>query len=584
MEPLASGDPRDDNTLKQRLAGPSVAKSGQEGVDQAQVNKIIYDASEGSKYFQNEHKRDAQLTVRIARTLKQAEELRSRDLSGIERAIDRRIAELEQNVDLSQTIVTVDVDAFYASVEELDRPELKDLPMGVGTGVLTTANYHARKFGVRSAMPVYIAKKLCPELVCVPLNFDKYTRKAGEIRQVLARVDPNYQAGSLDEAYMNATDWLAGQELTREEAIANLRDSIYRATGLTVSAGVAANARLSKILSNVNKPDGQCILANDRKTIIAFMSELPVRKVNGIGKVLERQLEALGVRKCKDIYRQRALLSQVLGHKTFSFLLEVYLGIGPTRIGGAGEDGRKSIGTESTFRELASPNDLRVKLRTIAEDLQKDCERTDWAGRTIHLKLKRDTYEVITKQRALQHPCYKADDLYAYAICMLEKEFPICVRLMGLRLTHLSRIKRKSPATFFDSLSSAAHKRLDRPSHVEQDDDPSTTLNLTRADQATRDGKSPRVDSCFPDKLTGESKTSTEEDRNLSEDLPRCPICARQLRETEIDVWAHVEHCLNTRAIREATAGDSHITPLPSAPKTSRDKAKSLSGWLLRPS
>lgn len=296
-------------TLRKRLAGPSVAKSGQDGVDQDRVNQIIYDASEGSKYFRNEQKKDVELTEKIARTLKRAQELRSSDLSATERSIDRRIAELEHNIDLSQTIVTVDVDAFYASCEELDRPELKHLPMGVGMGVLTTANYNARKFGVRSAMPVYIAKKLCPELVTVPLNFANYIKKAEEIREILAKVDPEFQAGSLDEAYMNATQWLAGHELGPEEAIADLRAEVYAKTGLSISAGIAANARLSKIGSNINKPNGQFRVENDRRAILAFMAGLPVRKVNGIGKVLERQLEALGVHRCVS-------LCQLLAHHT----------------------------------------------------------------------------------------------------------------------------------------------------------------------------------------------------------------------------------------------------------------------------
>lgn len=288
----------DIDTLRKRLAGPSVAKSGQDGVDQDRVNQIIYDASEGSKYFRNEQKKDVELTEKIARTLRRAAELRSTDLASVERTIDRRIAELEHNVDLSQTIVTVDVDAFYASVEELDRPELKHVPMGVGMGVLTTANYNARKFGVRSAMPVYIAKKLCPDLVTVPLNFEKYIKKAEEIRAILAKVDPEYRAGSLDEAHLNATQWLAAHELGREEAIADLRAEVLAKTGLSISAGIAANGRLSKIGSNINKPNGQFCLENDRRAILAFMTALPVRKVNGIGKVLERQLDALEVRKC----------------------------------------------------------------------------------------------------------------------------------------------------------------------------------------------------------------------------------------------------------------------------------------------
>lgn len=127
------------------------------------------------------------------------------DLGHDLRRADERISELELTRDLSQTVVHIDCDAFYAAVEELDRPELKDVPMAVGKGVLTTCNYHARKFGCRSGMAGFVAMKLCPQLICLPLNFEKYTAKAQEVRAILAVYDPRFESASIDEAYLNIT-------------------------------------------------------------------------------------------------------------------------------------------------------------------------------------------------------------------------------------------------------------------------------------------------------------------------------------------------------------------------------------------
>lgn len=177
------------DTLKYSLLGPSLTKAGQDSVDQQkvrtlstssvlllatkkifQVSEIIYNASKGSKYFHNEETRDKNLTEKIEKILKKKGQLEQLDLAHVRRKADEHIAELELSRDLSQTIVHIDCDAFYAACEELDRPELKDLPFSVGKGVLTTCNYHARTFGCRSGMAGFVAKKLCPQLIQVSMR------------------------------------------------------------------------------------------------------------------------------------------------------------------------------------------------------------------------------------------------------------------------------------------------------------------------------------------------------------------------------------------------------------------------------
>ena len=199
-------------------------------------------------------------------------QLEKLDLRSDLRRADEYIASLELTRDLSQIVVHVDCDAFYAAVEEIDRPELRDVPFAVGIGVLTTCNYHARKFGCRSAMAGFVAKKLCPELICLPQNFAKYTAKAKEVRAILAEYDPRFESASLDEAYMNITEYCTKNNMDAEAAVGQMRREIHEKCGITVSAGIAANAKVAKICSNKNKPNGQFRVPNDRAAIMSFMN------------------------------------------------------------------------------------------------------------------------------------------------------------------------------------------------------------------------------------------------------------------------------------------------------------------------
>ncbi|KAI4145311.1 MAG: hypothetical protein L6R39_003855, partial [Caloplaca ligustica] len=434
------------DTLKYRLLGPSLTKPGQDTVDQQKVSEIIYNASKGSKFFNNEESKDKNLTQKIEKILARKRQLERIDLTSDLRRADEYITELELSRDLSQTVVHVDCDAFYAAVEELDRPELKHVPMAVGKGVLTTCNYHARKYGCRSGMAGFVAMKLCPQLICLPLNFEKYTKKAQEVREVLAEYDPRFQSASMDEAYLNITQYCLDHSLSPDAAVSELRARVFEKAKITISAGVAANARIAKIASNRNKPNGQFRVASDRPTIMAFMQDLPTRKINGIGRVFERELDAIGVKTCGDIYPHRAFLSKLFGEKAFHFLMQVYLGLGHTSVRPAEEYERKSVGTESTFRDMSGKEELRAKLRWIAEELEKDLSRTHNKGRTLVLKVKLHTYEVLTRQVIPPKAVSTADDLYTYALPMfqkLEREIPgMKLRLMGLRCTHLVSTKR----------------------------------------------------------------------------------------------------------------------------------------------
>ncbi|XP_044050927.1 DNA polymerase kappa isoform X2 [Siniperca chuatsi] len=184
-------------------------KAGMEGLDRDKINKIIMESSKGSRFYENELKREQQVNQRIEKMMLQKAQITEQQLKKAQAQVERMASELEKSRDLSRVIVHVDMDAFYAAVEMRDCPELKDKPMAVGSmSMLSTSNYHARKYGVRAAMPGFIAKKLCPNLVIVPPNFDKYRAVSNEIREIFSDYDPHFQPVSLDEAYLDFTDHL----------------------------------------------------------------------------------------------------------------------------------------------------------------------------------------------------------------------------------------------------------------------------------------------------------------------------------------------------------------------------------------
>ncbi|OAL56805.1 DNA-directed polymeras-like protein kappa [Pyrenochaeta sp. DS3sAY3a] len=592
-DPDAAGRPQpartpsnDHDSLKYHLLGPSLTKAGQDTVDQQKVSEIIYNASKGSKFFNNEEVKDKTLTEKITRILAKQSRLEKLDLSSDLRRADDYIAELELTRDLSQVVIHIDCDAFFAAVEELDRPELKDVPMAVGKGVLTTCNYHARRFGCRSGMAGFVAMKLCPQLICVPMNFAKYTAKAEEIREVLAMYDPGFESASCDEAYLNLTKYCQDHNMTPEEAVSQLRAEVHEKSKITVSAGIAANAKLAKICSNKNKPNGQFFLPSDRQTIMEFMKTMPTRKVNGIGRVFERELDAIGVKTCGDIYAHRAYLSQLFGQKAFQFLMQCYLGLGRTQIQRAEDYERKSVGTESTFRELQSPDALRDKLRHIAEELEGDLKRTEYKGRTLCIKIKLHTYEVYTRQTSPPFAVHRAEDLYKYSLPMLEKlmkDFPnMRLRLMGLRVTHI--VSTKKPGIDFFGRVKSTSTTIQRPTTT--DDGDWETWPEEEFEEAARQERNDEMNEL--EKLSQEHEQEEQQQRlqqqkNTSANSPgqepvteeqwTCPICSLPQSPDDASFNAHIDFCLSKQTIKEAVKSEAPPT-LERVPSVSKSVVK----------
>lgn len=298
-------------------------------------------------------------------------------------------------------IIHIDMDCFYAAIEERENPELRGKPVGVGgssrRGVLTTANYEARKYGCRSAMPVFKAKELCPQLVLVPVRFDLYKAESARIRAIFGRFTEKIEPLSLDEAYLDVSHLnTSGAAIARE-----VRAQIREETGLTASAGIAPNKLIAKIASDWNKPDGQYEVTEDE--VLAFMRELPVGKLWGIGPKMKAKLNAMGIHTCGDLQR----LDKIeLARRFGSWGLELHdLSRGDDTREVRTHRIRKSLSSEHTFSEdIDTLQALEPVMLGMIEGLREDLARkhSDRAIRSLVVKLKFADFDRTTAERA--HP------------------------------------------------------------------------------------------------------------------------------------------------------------------------------------
>ncbi|MEY2551662.1 MAG: polymerase [Verrucomicrobiota bacterium] len=304
----------------------------------------------------------------------------------------------------TRAIIHLDMDAFYASIEIRDRPSLKGKPVGVGgardrRGVLTTCNYEARKFGVRSAMPTFMALQRCPHLVILPTRFDVYRKEAAVIREILFRFTPLVEPLSLDEAYLDVTDHPGAPGPLAEV----IRGLIFQKTKLTASAGIGPNKLIAKIASDLKKPNGQFEVHSE--DVPAFMETLPVRKLWGIGEVTGQKLEKMGIVTCGDMQR----LSRVALQENFGkFGIELYdlcRGFDDRPVEPDRE--RKSLSTEETFSsDLETLAECEEKLPELFEELMADLAQKE-STRTItkiFVKLKFSDFLRTTVERAGLQP------------------------------------------------------------------------------------------------------------------------------------------------------------------------------------
>lgn len=341
-------------------------------------------------------------------------------------------------------IIHVDMDAFYASVEQLDNPELRGKPVAVGggskRGVVAAASYEARQFGVRSAMSGPLAKRRCPDLVFVKPRFERYKEISGKIREIFNEYTSLVEPLSLDEAYLDVTENLKGMPsatlIARE-----IRERIYETLQLRASAGISINKFIAKVASDINKPNGQKTVPPEE--VLAFLEHLEIRKFYGVGKVTADKMYRLGIFTGNDLKTKSLEFLREHFGKSGQHYYQVVRGIHHSPVRPHRDP--KSVGAERTFGEnLSSEIFMIERLEQIADELQQRLRRKKLSGKTITLKIKYSDFQLQTRSKTLSYFISDASILLDTAKELLYQEkLKNSVRLLGLSVSNLNTEAKK---------------------------------------------------------------------------------------------------------------------------------------------
>ncbi len=339
-------------------------------------------------------------------------------------------------------IIHIDMDAFYASVEQLDNPKLRGKAVAVGgssqRGVVSAASYEARKFGVRSAMSSVIARRNCPDLIFVKPRFERYREISEQIRKIFFEYTDLVEPLSLDEAYLDVTQNKKGNPSATLIA-KEIRNKIKEKTGLNASAGISINKFIAKVASDLNKPNGQKTVAPEE--VIVFLEELDIRKFYGVGKVTAEKMYRLGIFSGKDLKeKSEAFLSENFGKSGLHFYNVVrgihHSEVKPHRI-------RKSLGAERTFNEnISSEIFMLERLENIAEEIERRLTKSKVAGKTVTLKIKYSDFTLQTRSKTISYFISSKELILELAKELLYQEkMKNSVRLLGISLSNLNTEK-----------------------------------------------------------------------------------------------------------------------------------------------
>jgi DNA polymerase IV len=342
-------------------------------------------------------------------------------------------------------VLHVDMDAFYASVEQRDDESLRGKPVAVGgpatsRGVVAAASYEARRFGVRSAMPMARAVRLCPHLLVVPPDFGKYKAVSAQVFEIFRQTTPLVEPLSLDEAYLDVTENAWGEPLGRRVA-EHLKAAIRDTTGLTASAGVAPNKFLAKIASGWKKPDGLTVIAPER--VERFLEGLPIDALWGVGPVTAKRLRAHGIEKLTDVRTiPEEVLREIVGSLA-PWLQQLSQGIDNRAVEPNRET--KSASSENTFaRDLTNRQEIEAEVDDMARDVVKWLVKTERVARTVTIKVRYNDFTTLTRSHTAP-PTRDADAIAARAVALLDRteagRRP--VRLLGVGLHGLSPADEK---------------------------------------------------------------------------------------------------------------------------------------------
>lgn len=573
-------------------------KAGMEHIDRDRINAILLRESGNSSFMERQRNMDANTNKRIVEMKQRLEEKdnvakNSNWRSELESTvIDPQIEKYQSQRRPLSTCVVIDMDSFFISCHILSNPNLATIPAAVGgSSMISTSNYVARRYGVRAAMPGYLGSTLVKELsggkeslTFVKSDFELYKKKSSEVKSILQEYDPKLKMYSLDEAYMDVMPYLevkwsesklSHEDITKhlnnnntkslkshnegisESAVQNLlhtiRQRVKDATGLTCSAGIASNFLLAKIASDMNKPNGQHFVGPKEKEIQDFIRPLPIRKVNGIGRVMEKTLfGACGIETVKDLFDARADVQFLFKEATANFLLRASIGYSdPNKhredaddeSGGGDALQRKGISHERTFTPTSSWPELCNKLCNITQSLVEDLRQRNLMPKTITLKVKLASFDIITRavtrnvalsfdQNSTQSA--SAQDLVDITVTLLKEakaktgKSGFSVRLLGVRCSNFQ-------------LEKETQFSMDRYCQK-------TTAPLPTGNPYASPKRNTKVDSTKPlASIQKEAASETPPSNHVY-----CPMCNKSFLADQNDaINQHIDACLNASTVRE---------------------------------
>ncbi|KAF4803020.1 DNA polymerase kappa [Turdus rufiventris] len=565
-------------------------KAGMEGLDKEKINRIIMEATKGSKFYENELKKDQQVNQRIEKMMQLKEKITAQQLLKAQLQVDKLVMELEENRNLSSTIVHIDMDAFYAAVEMRDNPELKEKPIAVGSMSMLVREILAEYDPNFMPMGLDEAYLNITEHLEERLNWPEDRRRfffntesttggdkdgvnmsakfnKGEVSSspVLFEDDTSLMDDNLEQRGLSVENSVVFGT-SAEEVVKEIRFRIEQKTQLTASAGIAPNTMLAKMCSDRNKPNGQYRISPDRLAVLDFLKDLPIRKVPGIGKVTEKMLKALGIVTCSELYHQRALLSLLFSEVSWRNFLDISLGLGSTHL-------------EKTFSEINTAEDQYSLCRELCRDLAQELQKEGLKGKTVTLKLKNVNFEVKTRASTVLSPVATEEEIFTVAKDLLGTEIdsvaphPLRIRLMGVRVSGFlteeeKKYQQKSITSFLKSGKEIGSLRL----QTEKSNQEYFTKNLQvphresffdqkrAARQLNRENISPnesRGKKLFHDDKSSENFVEeTKKDTDLQNSnvckIFTCPVCFEKQSSNNLEeLNRHIDECLNGMYVKD---------------------------------
>lgn len=334
-------------------------------------------------------------------------------------------------------IIHIDMDAFYASIEQRDDVSLRGLPIAVGgsskRGVVMTASYEAREFGVRSAMPVFKAQRLCPELIIVRPHFERYKAASRQFREILQSYSSIIEPLSLDEAFIDVTS-ISNAKLPATRIAQDIRSKIAQNIAVTASAGVSYNKFLAKLASGLNKPDGVFVIKPHQAEKI--LADLPIEKFHGVGPATAKRLNSAGIHTGRDLQDLSEIEARQLPGSSGSWFWQLARGIDERPV--SADSARKSISIETTFVDnISLPSALEEPLAKLAHELADRCTKAGFLARTLTLKLKYEDFQIRTRSQTFEHlPLNGGTISTAARFILFSQPLDKPVRLLGLGLSN----------------------------------------------------------------------------------------------------------------------------------------------------